>query len=770
MIQYSAKELQEAKEFVIGLGIKTGDKLHDSAIEWFVENKRNKKAIFNKNQQKDYVDYIILNLKGGLDAYKRKRIYKSILKEIEAIFNINQVTGNPQPTPPQTTQPTRRRRRSTSPPGAPTTPVNRAQSTQPAQSRRAVNPGRLMNSRQTGSNTQTARGSYTTILDSLKNIQSSLDQTLQFLTKQQELNRKIANQDRLLYERRKRESRESLSESSLTGFVKESLKLFAPIKGILERILNFIVFTILGRTMVALINWMANPENRSKVKSISRFLKDWWPVLLGTYVLFFTQFGKVIRSAVGLSIRLTKSMITMIPMLLQFLKRLGPKGGLALAAVAGVATLGGLYLKNRSEKEEETKRREAVPMLPQNQTKSYRSGGLIRRDKFRKLNIGDIRSRGRITNRSGVEITGAGPDTQLIAAQPGEYIISKAGVENVNKMYGQGFLEGLNKMAGASGIPRIVNNIQLASEGGPVGKSKIRPEDYYSLLAISAAEDNTPQGRADVAQSIYNRLYASGAPYNMSFNQTDNRNTIKDIITGSGQYQPTFNNRSDWMSIRDKQSAIKALAGHLASKSGGTTSSGYMKDAMKMINDTEKALRNSMLQKEAAKLVQGRLSFYGTSERGSMKGDDVIRMKSVDGKQVDARGNSFSHHLADDSRSPYATQRRTIAAPIPANMISQPTKPMKPKSGGNGIMNAIFSVVDRITKPSPVESKPNIKTPRPRSHRGNVSVLPPINTSEKSKAPKYYSPVGSEVPSFNLYPPAIISDRDAVKNKLGMAA
>jgi hypothetical protein len=95
---------------------------------------------------------------------------------------------------------------------------------------------------------------------------------------------------------------------------------------------------------------------------------------------------------------------------------------------------------------------------------------------------------------------------------------------------------------------------------------------------------------------------------------------------------------------------------------------------------------------------------------------------------------------------------------------------MKPKSGGNNIMNAIFSVVERITKPSPVEARPNIKTPRPRSRRQNVSVLPPINTSEQNKSPKYYSPVKSEVPSFNLYPPAIISDRDIVKTKLGMAS
>lgn len=885
MVPYTSKELKDANEFITSLGIKAGDKLYDSAIEWYIENKRNNNPIFTKPQEKDYVDYIILNLKGGLEAYKRKHIYKSIIKEITAIYNISDITGTsdaPNQRPERPPQAPRRPRRAassrstTNSPGTSSTghfiedrltgtlrfavpkynniipkfdndfdrvayilrnrrtksskheeyfawaravsgqndetirkhgnkvlreikkivssseTINSNQIRVPPipldfipspRKQSQINPERLLNSPSTAESRQTGQSESTTpilpngvigqdvfsgILESLKSIQESINSILKIVEYNHKSLAQTASRNRILDQNQRREYIEAKSEKRIEGFINESLKLFTPIKGILERILNFIVYTLLGRTMVSLINWMSNPDNRNKVKSISRFLKDWWPILLGSYVLFFTKFGKVIRGAIGLSLRLTKSMLTIIPSLLKFLKLFGRKGAVAALAVGGLATVGGLYLKNKSDEEEQRKNKESIPILPQ--TRAYKSGGIIKNNKQRKLNVGDIRSTGNITNKSGVSITGAGPDTQLIAAQPGEYVISKAGVMAANKLYGKGFLEGLNKMAGASGIPRIVNNIQLASQGGPVGGSKIRPEDYYSLLAISAAEDNTPQGRADVAQSIYNRLFATSSPYNMSFNQTDGRSTIKDLITGDGQYQPTFNNRQDWLSIRDRKSAIRALAGHLANKSGGSMSS-MLKEAAKMIKDTELALKDPNLQKEASRFVQGRLSFYGTSERASMSGDDVIRMKNVDGKMVDALGNSFSNHLADDLKNPYATQRRNVAAPVPLGIAPSRTPSVinKPKSKQSNFLESIFGIFNQFL-PKNIQSKPNIKVPPPRTKKQDISVLPQINSPAVSNSPKYFSPVGSDVPTFNLYPPSIISDRNLVKTKLGMAA
>jgi hypothetical protein len=158
-----------------------------------------------------------------------------------------------------------------------------------------------------------------------------------------------------------------------------------------------------------------------------------------------------------------------------------------------------------------------------------------------------------VDNNTGVSITGAGKDTQLIAARPGEVVLTPEDANKIQnttgfdvynfvkdrtpsytnfdkiKMFGQvplanaggiiGFKDG-GIVGGSRGAAGVGSN--NSSERNP----KISPKDYYALLAVSSIEDDNAQGRSDVAQSIYNRLLAS-SKYNANFYQK--QNTIKDI-------------------------------------------------------------------------------------------------------------------------------------------------------------------------------------------------------------------------------------------------
>ena len=158
-----------------------------------------------------------------------------------------------------------------------------------------------------------------------------------------------------------------------------------------------------------------------------------------------------------------------------------------------------------------------------------------------------------IDKNTGERVSGFGPDTQAIIAQPGEIVINKKTVDAVGPEY---FL-GLNRMHGGPGANKPKMG-KLYNTGGMVGKQSpnISASDYNALLAISALESDKAQGRADVAQSLYNRLHAA-SNYKTNFSQTSN--TLKGLITASGQYQPTFSNSSDWMNITDKKSAAIAI-------------------------------------------------------------------------------------------------------------------------------------------------------------------------------------------------------------------
>lgn len=121
--------------------------------------------------------------------------------------------------------------------------------------------------------------------------------------------------------------------------------------------------------------------------------------------------------------------------------------------------------------------------------------------------------------------------------------------------------------------------------------------DFWTLVAVAAREDGDPQGRADVAQSIYNRL-ASGSY---------SGKTIRELIIAKGQYQPTWdyprkrgdrNPNPEWINIIDAESAAKAS-----------------NMSVSAIKSVAASLTNPTLQKNAVEFVQGRTDFTNYSKK-----------------------------------------------------------------------------------------------------------------------------------------------------------
>ena len=130
-------------------------------------------------------------------------------------------------------------------------------------------------------------------------------------------------------------------------------------------------------------------------------------------------------------------------------------------------------------------------------------------------------------------------------------------------------------------------------EVGPGGVVTGGNADFWALVAIASLESGTPQGRADVAQSIYNRL-ASGIYGGKSIKEL--------IVSGNGrQYQPVERAVKEFRAISDKESAINAIM--VANKLN-------KQQAEKFINDTASAIQNPELQKSAAQFVGGRTDFW----------------------------------------------------------------------------------------------------------------------------------------------------------------
>jgi len=129
---------------------------------------------------------------------------------------------------------------------------------------------------------------------------------------------------------------------------------------------------------------------------------------------------------------------------------------------------------------------------------------------------------------------------------------------------------------------------------GPIPPS----QEFWTLVAICAREDKDDQSRADIAQSIYNRL-GSGA--------YSGRN-ITTLITNRFQYEPTWrypngpqrgigNANKEWFEITDINSASKATGLPISE-----------------LQKTSRAIKSEQLQINARNFIEGRTDFLGVGQ------------------------------------------------------------------------------------------------------------------------------------------------------------
>jgi hypothetical protein len=122
---------------------------------------------------------------------------------------------------------------------------------------------------------------------------------------------------------------------------------------------------------------------------------------------------------------------------------------------------------------------------------------------------------------------------------------------------------------------------------GAVSVSSESP-DFWLLAVAALMENSDPQGAADVAQVIYNRVASPAWP-------GDIRSVI--LEDNGGQFQPVrdYGSISDWKSIKDKESALKFIQKH-----------GRRQDQLEQV---AAALLDANRQRSAASFVGPRDSF-----------------------------------------------------------------------------------------------------------------------------------------------------------------
>ena len=361
----------------------------------------------------------------------------------------------------------------------------------------------------------------------LQSISKSLTNIIQLLSQQNNQTRRESEENRKNQERSKRKGIELGLENSFNAVKSVAQSVVAPVQNILGQIIQFFVTLFLGRALIQLLNWFADPNNQNKIRSIMRFLSDWWPSLVAGYILFGTGFGRIVRKVAGVAVgavarlaviaaRLTKAIATG-----KGLKgaaaafsgggRLGGwKGGLLRLGIGAAATIGtGMAIDKFVGGGGESPQLD-VPNVPSVPALGAFGGGLANlKDLFSNSTSGltskfnpftsFFGSGGLASVMQGLGGVVSGPkgiDKVPAMLTDGEFVMSRGAVQK----FGVNALEAMNAAGGGTNQPKIVRGVPHAAGGGLIGTEGTQKD------LRREGKESTYGGPYRTSTSLYQRL------------------------------------------------------------------------------------------------------------------------------------------------------------------------------------------------------------------------------------------------------------------------
>ena len=334
--------------------------------------------------------------------------------------------------------------------------------------------------------------SFNPIIDGLNSI-------IETLRGDRKFNKKKTEKQRKEKENKKRASKEKLLEGAKgvwKGITKIAGTILSPFQKLWSDILGFLSAIFVGRVLYKLVDWVGNPENQGKIKSIFRFLKDWWPVLLGAYLVFGTGLvgfaAGFISTLVGFAATLAG---TVIPALITAATAMGPWGIAALALLGTAAIIS--TKKNKTDQKVDQSVKEVgaeetsniIKDQQENRSPLQKAGDFLtgadqeRKEQIQKLDTGTEKRYGffgeikpKEMNKGGTVPGSGNTDTVPAMLTPGEFVMSKGAVQQ----YGVGTLESMNAAAGGTNKPTIM--------GGYSGGGEVTPYSYLNEQGLKVTD------------------------------------------------------------------------------------------------------------------------------------------------------------------------------------------------------------------------------------------------------------------------------------------
>tara|TARA_Y100000004_G_scaffold116799_1_gene131327 strand:+ start:430 stop:2886 length:2457 start_codon:yes stop_codon:yes gene_type:complete len=304
----------------------------------------------------------------------------------------------------------------------------------------------------------------------LDGVLEGIDAILTVLRLESKLKKKESNEGRRKNEERKRKKQENKLEKNpfkkLGGVVDTMLK---PVKSLWERMWDFIWNVFLGRTLLKIVDWFSDPENKGKLDAITTFLKNTWPGLLALFVAFGTGLGGFITGLIRLIGGFIPKLMGLIPKMLKGLKTVALGNPLATAAVAVAAGTAIAAIAANKDGSAVVKDEKDPDKSQADEIREFggMTGAPMSGDMF-----SDLPEESPQEFKEGGQVPGRGPNKDTVRAMlaPGEFVMSRGAVQK----YGTDTLESMNAAGGGNNKPQTKGGTVYAQGGGPINT---KPEE-----------------------------------------------------------------------------------------------------------------------------------------------------------------------------------------------------------------------------------------------------------------------------------------------------
>lgn len=291
------------------------------------------------------------------------------------------------------------------------------------------------------------------LVPALSKVEKNLEGIVSTIEKQVELESKQEKKEKVAAEKTKKRVREEKSEIPRQNkFTKTLDKVAKPVKGFIERVIEIFSSFLLGSGLLRLIDILKDPMGYlDKIvdfaNGIIKSVEDQIKKIISP---FYDSVNFVISQINNIGQKIEDTMNSVKGLF-------GQEPDNDIFTPIGPVKIPDVILPRISDPDPET----GPDVQKPKPTQQLVGGGEV-------INIQNIsyEGGGSVNKDSGITITGMGPDTQLIAAQPGEIVMSKKAVDS----YGVDTLLSMNKEAGGTNKPKF-GNIQGFQGGGRVSKN-----------------------------------------------------------------------------------------------------------------------------------------------------------------------------------------------------------------------------------------------------------------------------------------------------------